>query len=105
MKKININKLSWDELISLNRQVCARLRELEQKSRFKAMVRFNIGEAVTFDSGEGRRVSGVIIKINKKTISIMTPEKVQWNVHPSLLKKTKTHFKSASTNENVIPLR
>ena len=67
---------------------------------------FNIGEKVSFDSGDGKRVAGTIFKLNKKTISLMSPDGVQWNVHPALLRREAPERQtSIPGKDNVIPLR
>jgi len=52
------------------------------------MMRFNIGSKVGFETDEGR-VFGTLFKFNKKTVSILTEDNVQWNVAPQLLSLAK----------------
>ena len=105
-KNFNLSKMTEEELIKLNREVVARIRAIEQKKRFKVMMKFNIGEGVSFNSGNGKKINGTIIKINKKTISLVTQDQVQWNVHPSLFKKVGLAKQpSIRRGENVIPLK
>jgi hemerythrin superfamily protein len=50
------------------------------------MQKYNIGEWVQFEDNNNRLVEGKIIKIDKKTISILTRENIKWNVHPTFIK-------------------
>ncbi|MFN5809266.1 MAG: hypothetical protein ACK441_15525, partial [Burkholderiales bacterium] len=75
---INIDHLSKDELLDLNRRVIARLQLLDQQSTWQSMVKFNIGQRVSFDP-DGRMRSGVVIKFNPKTVVVMTDVGHRWN--------------------------
>lgn len=81
-----IKDLSEEELRYLNRLIVERLKLISQARSTAAMARFNIGESVQFDTEDGRTITGRIIKLNKKTISILTTERQQWNVAPVFLR-------------------
>jgi predicted transcriptional regulator len=80
-----IKGLSIDELMTLNKMVVERIKVLNQIETSNAMRKYNIGEWVKFENNKRQIIEGRIIKINKKTISIITKENIQWNVHPSFL--------------------
>lgn len=82
-----IKGLSIDELISLNKMVVERIKVLNQIETSNAMRKYNIGECVEFEDNNNQIIKGRIIKINKKTISILTNGNLQWNVHPSFIRK------------------
>ena len=87
--KIDIDKLSERELIELNHRIVERLRFLESARRHKEMMEFNIGEKVSF-SPPGREAQlGVLVKYNKKTVTVVTEQGDRWNVSPFLLSKAK----------------
>jgi hypothetical protein len=48
---IDIDKLSEEELIDLNNRIVQRLRMLAQMRAHGAMMKFSIGQRVTFDPG------------------------------------------------------
>ena len=52
--KIDIDRLSEEELIDLNNRIVERLRFLNQMRRHSQMLKFTIGERVTFQP-EGRQ--------------------------------------------------
>ena len=48
---------------------------------------FTPGDEVEWDSKIGRKVSGVVVSRNKKTVSVKTDGGVIWRVSASLLRK------------------
>jgi hypothetical protein len=85
---IDIDNLTEQELRDLNHRVVERLKFLRDMKAHQSMMRFNIGSKVVFETGEGR-VFGTLFKFNKKTVSILTEDNVQWNVAPQLLSLVK----------------
>ena len=81
-----IKDLGEEELLYLNRLIVERLKLISQARSTVAMARFNIGELVKFDTDDGRTITGRIVKLNKKTVSILTTEHQRWNVAPVFLR-------------------
>lgn len=85
--KIDIDKLTEEELIDLNNRIVARLRFLNQMRTHSQMLDFRIGDRVTFQP-EGRpALFGIITRYNKKTVTVITDSGQHWNVAPGLLRK------------------
>jgi hypothetical protein len=102
--KIDIDKLTEAELIELNHRIVERLRFLEQMRAHGTMLEFSIGERVTF-TPEGRtRVTGMLVKYNKKTVTVITEGGQRWNVSPSLLSKAEP-TEVAPIKGNIIPMK
>jgi hypothetical protein len=102
--KIAIDKLTEAELIELHHRIVERLRFLEQMRAHGTMLAFSIGERVTF-TPEGRPpVTGMLVKYNKKTVTVITAEGQRWNVSPSLLSKAEPH-EATPIKGNVIPMK
>ena len=80
-----IKTLGENELVYLNRLVIERLKLLSQERSTKQMMKFNIGEKVSFITPDGIKRVGIISKINKKTASVETGDGGYWNVAPGLL--------------------
>ncbi|MDN5869661.1 MAG: hypothetical protein L0H73_02900 [Nitrococcus sp.] len=85
---IDIDKLTERELIDLNHRVVERLRFLAQMRAHGAMLRFSIGQQVSFISGRGETVVGTLVKYNKRTVTVITDDGQRWNVSPSFLRET-----------------
>jgi hypothetical protein len=76
-----IKRLGEDDLIFLNRLIVERLKLIAQAKSTHHMARFNIGDRVGFRTHDGKK-TGVIIRLNKKTVSIKTGDGTDWNVSP-----------------------
>ena len=83
---IDIDKLTEEELRNLNHRVVERLRFLAQMRAHGAMMKFSIGERVSFDADNHRKIAGTLAKYNKKTVTIITDDGHRWNVSPGLLR-------------------
>ena len=97
---LNIDKLTEDELPALNQRVLARLRLLEQHDTLNSMVKFEVGQQVSFSQQWIIR-SGILIKFNPKTVVVRTLEGMRWIVPPQLL----SHMVENDLSGNVTPLR
>ena len=85
--KIDIDRLTEAELVDLNHRIVARLKFLHQMRAHAAMLDFSLGERVCFQPRGQALVTGVIVKYNQKTVTVLTPDGHQWNVAPTLLSK------------------
>jgi hypothetical protein len=102
--KIDIDQLTEAELIELHHRIVERLRFLEQMRAHGTMLAFSIGERVTF-TPEGRsHVTGMLVKYNKKTVTVITDDGQRWNVSPSFLSKAVPH-EGATMKGNVIRMK
>jgi hypothetical protein len=85
--KIDIDRLTEAELIDLNHRIVERLRFLEQMRAHGTMLEFSIGERVTFNPGGRPPVMGMLVRYNKKTVTVVTDDGQRWNIAPALLRK------------------
>ena len=105
MTKINIDDLTEAELIDLNHRIVERLRFLSQMRAHKRMLEFKIGDRVTFHH-EGRPpLTGMLVRYNKKTVTVITDDGQHWNVAPSLLRRGEPSGNADFGKTNLIPLR
>jgi hypothetical protein len=103
--KIDIDKLSEEELIDLNHRIIERLRFLSQMRAHSKMLDFRIGDRVTFQP-EGRPpVVGMLTRYNKKTVTVITDSGQHWNVAPGLLRKAAPTETTETSKAKVIQLR
>jgi len=82
---IDIDKLSKEQLLALNRRIVERLNYLAARETLEVSKKFRVGDTVEFQSEEST-IQGIVIRINRKTLSIRTKEG-QWNIPPQFLKK------------------
>ncbi|MCK4378508.1 MAG: hypothetical protein KAW01_04150 [Deltaproteobacteria bacterium] len=103
--KLNIDDLSEKELLALNHRIVERLKFLDSMHAHAEMMEFNIGEKVSFHpSGKDIQI-GVLVKYNKKTVSVVTEEGRRWNVPPHLLSKVKDERIVQQHKRRVIELK
>ena len=85
--RINIDHLTEPELIDLNRKIVERLRMLHQMHAHVRMLEFTIGERVSFQAEDNRTVTGVLVRYNKKSVTVVTDDGGKWTVSPGFLRK------------------
>ena len=85
---IDIDGLSFEELLELNQRVVARLKMLESMQAHVEMMAFNIGARVSFEAQNGRLL-GTLVKYNRKTVTVVTDNGQRWNISPHLLSPVK----------------
>jgi hypothetical protein len=100
---INIDNMNEDELLALNSRVIARLKLIQQHNTLNSMIKFEVGQRVSFDP-DGRMRTGVLIKFNPKTVVVLTDDGQRWKVSPQLIRHLIDTGKS-STNNKVTTLR
>ena len=105
MTKINIDELTEAELIDLNHRIVERLRFLSQMRAHKRMIEFKIGDRVTFQPEGSPPVTGMLVRYNKKTVTVITEDGQHWNVSPSLLRTREAHENSDFARANLIPFK
>ena len=87
-KTIDLTNLSDDELVRLNHEIIALVKARHRLQSRREMLAFDLGERVTFKSPEGGRVSGTIIRVNQKSLTLATEHGV-WRVPPCAVSKEK----------------
>ena len=82
---IDIDQMSIEELEALNHRVVERMKFLDTVHAHKAMMAFNIGARVSFESPKDGRLLGTLVKFNRKTVTVITEKGQRWNIPPFLL--------------------
>jgi hypothetical protein len=101
---INIEHLSADDLMELNKKIVSRIKELKAQEQFKAAARFRMGDVVSFSDKNNVKTTGFITSIRKSTISVLTENNEHWNVSASLLTpEEKPSKKMLALLESILP--
>jgi hypothetical protein len=95
---INIDNMNEDELLALNSRVIARLKLIQQHNTLNSMIKFEVGQRVSFDP-DGRMRTGVLIKFNPKTVVVLTDDGQRWKVSPQLIRHLIDTGKSSTSNK------
>lgn len=82
---IDIDKLTEAELRDLNHRIVERLRFLHQARAHASMLRFRIGQRVSFRPEGRAAVTGMVTRYNKKSVTVVTAEGQRWTVSPGFL--------------------
>jgi len=93
---INIDLLTEQELVELNHRIVARIKFLREMRAHAQMLDFSIGDRVSFQPDGYPVLSGVLVKYNRKTVSILTDEGQRWNVSPGLLRRAEKPISPSS---------
>ncbi|MCP4669447.1 MAG: hypothetical protein GY849_24200 [Deltaproteobacteria bacterium] len=88
--KIDIDSMSYDELVALNRKIVERLKFLDSMHMHKEMMQFSPGDQVCFEPPGRDKQIGTLVKYNRKTVTVITESGQKWNVSPHLLSKVKS---------------
>ena len=102
--KIDIDKLTEQELIELNHKIVERLKFLASMRAHAEMLEFNIGETVSFSPPGHGELTGMLVQYNKKTVTILTEDGQKWNVSPHLLERAKKPKRQVKRSGNVIEI-
>jgi len=102
--KIDIDKLTEKELVGLNHRIVERLKFLESMKAHGEMMEFSVGEKVCFHP-HGQTMVGILVKYNRKTVTVLTEDGQKWNVSPHLLEKVKKSGSTVEKSGNVIEMK
>jgi hypothetical protein len=80
-----IKRLNEEDLLFLNRLIVERLKLISQARATTLMTSFTKKDRVGFQAPDGRMLEGTVLRLNKKTVSVVTDDGHQWNVSPGLL--------------------
>jgi hypothetical protein len=103
--KIDIDRLSEAELIDLNNRIVERLKFLHSARAHAEMLEFRIGERVSFEPPGRGRLIGTLVKYNRKTVTVVTPDGQTWNVSPHFLSPVGAQKAPRTREGNVIELK
>lgn len=83
---MRIEDMSLDELFELNRVICRRIDELQDRENLRALSQLRVGQKVTFETQEGPAM-GIVTKINRKTVIVLAEDGMkQYKISPGLLR-------------------
>lgn len=104
--RIDIDRLTEEELIDLNNRIVARIRFLQQARTHTQMLEFRIGDRVRFDPPGRETLVGMLTRYNRKTVTVVTETGERWNVAPAYLHRAETVVgKDVGENGgNIVPL-
>lgn len=81
-----IKQFNEEDLRFLNHLIVERLRLLSRVRTTTLMTSFSKGDRVSFQAPDGQVRTGIVLRLNQKTISVAADDGHQWNVGPGLLR-------------------
>ena len=84
---IDIEALTYEELLELQHKISQRLRTIESCKIPKDRAKFNPGDKVSFAHPTLGFQTGTLLAHNEKTVTVVTRSGQQWDVSPHLLRK------------------
>jgi hypothetical protein len=101
---INIDHLTEGELVHLNEKIVQRLRMIRQMRAHVRMLDFSIGERVWFQAEAEEIVRGVLVRYNKKSVTVVTDDGQRWTVSPTFLRKVASATTADGDRGNVVEI-
>lgn len=83
-----VGRMDADELHALAAIVRTRLKFLHQVHDLDSLQRFQMFDHVAFEH-HGKQITGVVIRINRRTAAVRASDGVEWKVSPSFLSKVR----------------
>ena len=102
--RIDIDRLSEEQLIDLNHRIVARLKFLQEARAHAAMLEFRIGDRVEFTPDGRPPVVGILTRYNRKTVTVLAGNE-RWNVSPAHLRRPRAANEYVEHSPNVVPLK
>ncbi|MGX5057097.1 hypothetical protein ACWKX9_26260, partial [Enterobacter asburiae] len=97
-----IADMSEEKLVALHNTVVNRLNMLHHQRTWQSMEDFRHGDVVSFRTEDGQTVKGVLVRLNKKTVTVHTKSGARWNVAPQLLTRIKRQLGSENQPDNTV---
>ncbi len=82
-----LRHMGEQDLLYLNRMVVERLNLLAQAKSTVQLAQFTEGDQVHFTTGDGITKYALVVRLNKKTASLLTDDGQNWKVSPQFLRK------------------
>ena len=88
MKLINLEAMTTEELIQLNKEIARIVKQRRNTKRQEELIKFSKGDTVLFYDLDGNEILGMVIRVNKKRLTVRNFFKdYEYLVPPSALKK------------------
>ena len=84
---IDIDSLSYEELLELHHKISLRLKTIESERPPKDQAKFNPGDKVSFAHPTRGVQTGTLLARNENTVTVVNRSGQQWDVSPHLLRK------------------
>lgn len=91
---IDLNDLSYEQLLLLRHKIDSRIKQLEETTETKNYGSFKQGDRVSFYHRAYGRVSGTLVEMREKTVTVVSDTGQAWDISPHLMRKAITGGKT-----------
>lgn len=84
-----IDEMPEAVLKTLHDRIVNRLNVLQRQRVMQSMAEIRPGDVVSFQTDRGEIITGVLVRLNKKSVTVHTENDNRWNVAPQLLTRVK----------------
>ncbi|HEY6736791.1 MAG TPA: hypothetical protein VI322_03685 [Candidatus Saccharimonadia bacterium] len=81
-----VRGLDQFELRALYHELSLRMREVHRIEDWQALQAFRVLDRVAFHHG-GQHIEGTVVRVNQRTVSVVTADNRRWTVSPQYLRK------------------
>ena len=81
-----IKGMTEERVRILHRKTGERLRLIDRVNQMQALSKLSVTDRVSFMRND-KRIVGTIIRLNRRTATVLDNDRNSWNVSPSFLKK------------------
>jgi len=84
---MDIEGLSLEELKELHWKILKRIQKFRKTKLYEDLQKFDVGDRISFKGKGEELLTGTVIRVNQKSLSIKTDQGAMWYVAPALATK------------------
>ena len=84
---MDIEYLPLEELMELHWKILKRIQKLRKMKLYEDLQKFDVGDKVSFKGKREDIITGIVVRINQKSLTIKTDQGTTWYVAPALVTK------------------
>ena len=84
---MDVENLSLEELMELHWKILKCIQKFRKMKLYEDLQKFDVGDKVSFKGKGEELLTGTVIRVNQKSLSIKTDQGTMWYVAPALATK------------------
>lgn len=84
---MDIENLSLGELRELQWKILKRMQKLRKMKLYEDLQKFDVGDRISFKGKGEELLTGTVIRVNQKSLTVKTDHGTMWYVAPALATK------------------
>ncbi len=99
---MDIENFSLEELMELHWKILKRIQKLGKMKLYEDLQKFDVGDKVSFKGKGEDLITGIVIRVNQKSVTIKTDQGATWYVAPALA--IKIQLPKEENSDNLSPV-